>query len=58
MGLTFFEQRRRLLAKQREMEEVNIDQVVETVTESKAQSVTEDEATEDSKQKKTVKGKE
>nr|WP_314099212.1 hypothetical protein [uncultured Lachnoanaerobaculum sp.] len=58
MGLTFFEQRRRLLAKQREMEEVNTDQVVETVTESKAQSVTEDEATEDSKQKKTVKGKE
>ena len=58
MGLTFFEQRRRLLAKQREMEEVNTDQVVETVAESKARSVTEDEATEDSKQKKTVKGKE
>lgn len=58
MGLTFFEQRRRLLAKQREMEEVNTDQVVETVTESKARTVTEDEATEDSKQKKTVKGKE
>lgn len=58
MGLTFFEQRRRLLAKQREMEEVNTDQVVETVTEDEAQSVTEDEATEDSKPKKTVKGKE
>lgn len=58
MGLTFFEQRRRLLAKQREMEEVNTDQVVETVTESKAQSVTEDETTEDSKPKKTVKVKE
>jgi hypothetical protein len=50
MGLTFFEQRRRLLAKQREMEEVNTDQVVETVT--------EDETTEDSKPKKTAKGKE
>ena len=58
MGLTFFEQRRRLLAKQREMEEVNTDQVVETVTEDEAQSVTEDEATDDSKPKKTVKGKE
>jgi len=58
MGLTFFEQRRRLLARQREMEEVNTDQVVETVTESKAQSVTEDETTEDSKPKKAVKGKE
>lgn len=58
MGLTFFEQRRRLLAKQREMEEVNTDQVVETITESKTQSVTEDETTEDSKPKKTVKGKE
>lgn len=58
MGLTFFEQRRRLLAKQREMEEVNTDQVVETVTEDEAQSVTEDETTEDSKPKKTVKGKE
>ena len=58
MGLTFFEQRRRLLAKQREMEEVNTDHVVETVTEDEAQSVTQDEATEDSKPKKTVKGKE
>ena len=58
MSLTFFEQRRRLLARQREMEEVNTDQVVETVTEDEAQSVTEDETTEDSKPKKTVKGKE
>lgn len=58
MGLTFFEQRRRLLAKQREMEEVNTDQVVEAVTEDETQSVTEDETTEDSKPKKTVKGKE
>lgn len=58
MSLTFFEQRRRLLAKQREMEEANTDQVVETVTESKAQSVTEEETIEDSKPKKIVKGKE
>lgn len=58
MGLTFFEQRRRLLARQRESEESNTDQVVETVTEDEAQSVTEDETTEDSKPKKTVKGKE
>nr|DAO02143.1 MAG TPA: hypothetical protein [Caudoviricetes sp.]DAS01783.1 MAG TPA: hypothetical protein [Caudoviricetes sp.] len=50
MSLTFFEQRRRLLARQREMEEVNRDQVIETVTEG--------ETTEDSKPKKTVKGKE
>ena len=35
MSLTFFEQRRRLLARQREMEEVNRDQVIETVTEAK-----------------------
>ena len=66
MGLTFFEQRRRLLARQREIEEVNTDQVVETVTESETESVTEDETesvtedetTEDSKPKKAVKGKE
>ena len=50
MSFTFFEQRRRLLARQREMEEVNRDQVIETVTEG--------ETTEDSKPKKTVKGKE
>ena len=72
MGLTFFEQRRRLLAKQREMEEVGKKAVeepvteletvtepeTETVTESKTQSVTENENTEDSKPKKAAKGKE
>ena len=58
MSLTFFEQRRRLLARQREIEEVNTDQVVETVTEFKTQSATEEEATEYIKPKKTIKGEE
>nr|DAW44166.1 MAG TPA: hypothetical protein [Caudoviricetes sp.] len=64
MGLTFFEQRRRLLAKQREMEEVGKKAVeepvteLETVTEPETETVTEDETTEDSKPKKAVKGKE
>jgi hypothetical protein len=58
MGLTFFEQRRRLLAKQREMEEVDKKAVEEPVTESETETVTEDETTEDIKPKKAVKGKE
>lgn len=58
MGLTFFEQRRRLLARQREMEEVDKKAVEEPVTESETETVTEDETTEDSKPKKAVKGKE
>lgn len=58
MGLTFFEQRRRLLAKQREMEEVDKKAVEEPVTESETENVTEYETTEDSKPKKAVKGKE
>ena len=66
MGLTFFEQRRRLLARQIEMEEVDKKAVeepvteseTETVTESETETVTEDETTEDSKPKKAVKGKE
>ena len=66
MGLTFFEQRRRLLARQIEMEEVDKKAVeepvteseTETVTESKTQSVTEDETTKDSNPKKAAKGKE
>lgn len=58
MGLTFFEQRRRLLARQREMEEVDKKAVEEPVTESETETVTEDETTEDSKPKKAAKGKE
>ena len=58
MGLTFFEQRRRLFARQREMEEVDKKAVEEPVTESEIETVTEDETTEDSKPKKAVKGKE
>lgn len=58
MGLTFFEQRRRLLARQREMEEVDKKAVEEPATESETETVTEDETTEDSKPKKAVKGKE
>ena len=66
MGLTFFEQRRRLLARQREMEEVDKKAAEEPVTESETEpvteveteTVTEDETTEDSKPKKAVKGKE
>ena len=74
MGLTFFEQRRRLLARQIEMEEVDKKAVeepvtesetetvtedeTETVTEDETETVTEDETTEDSKPKKAVKGKE
>ena len=58
MGLTFFEQRRRLLAKQREMEEVDKKAVEEPVTESETETVTENETTKDSNPKKTAKGKE
>lgn len=58
MSLTFFEQRRRLLARQREMEEVDKKAVEEPVTESETEAVTEDKTTEDSKSKKAVKGKE
>ena len=58
MGLTFFEQRRRLLARQREMEEVDKKAVEEPVTESETETVTENETTEDSKPKKAAKGKE
>lgn len=58
MGLTFFEQRRRLLARQREIEEVDKKAAEEPVTESETETVTEDETTEDSKPKKAVKGKE
>ena len=58
MSLTFFEQRRRLLARQREMEEVGKKAVEEPVTESETEAATEDKTTEDSKSKKTAKGKE
>nr|DAU25606.1 MAG TPA: hypothetical protein [Caudoviricetes sp.] len=58
MSLTFFEQRRRLLARQREMEEVDKKAVEEPVTESETEAVTEDKTTEDSRPKKAVKGKE
>lgn len=58
MGLTFFEQRRRLLARQREMEEVDKKAVEEPVTELETETVTENETTEDSKPKKAAKGKE
>ena len=58
MSLTFFEQRRRLLARQREIEESNTDNAVNSVTDVNEETVTEDETTEDSKPKKAVKGKE
>ena len=58
MGLTFFEQRRRLLARQREIEESNTDNAVNSVTDVNEETATENETTEDSKPKKAVKGKE
>lgn len=58
MSLTFFEQRRRLLARQREIEESNTDNVVNSVTDVNEETATEDKTTEDSKSKKTAKGKE
>ena len=58
MGLTFFEQRRRLLARQREIEESNTDNAVNSVTDVNEETVTEDKTTEDSKSKKIAKGKE
>lgn len=58
MSLTFFEQRRRLLARQREIEESNTDNVVNSVTDVNEETATEDKTTEDGKPKKTVKGKE
>lgn len=58
MGLTFFEQRRRLLARQREIEESNTDNAVNSVTDVSEEIATENETTEDSKPKKAVKGKE
>lgn len=58
MSLTFFEQRRRLLARQREIEESNTDNAVNSVTDVNDETATEGKITEDSKQKKTAKGKE
>lgn len=58
MSLTFFEQRRRLLARQREIEEGNTDNAVNSVTDVNEETATEDKTTEDSKSKKTAKGKE
>ncbi len=58
MSLTFFEQRRRLLAKQREIEEGNKDIEANSVTDVNEETATEDKTTEDGKPKKTVKGKE
>lgn len=58
MSLTFFEQRRRLLARQRESEESNIDNAANSVTNVNEETTTEDKTTEDSKLKKTAKGKE
>lgn len=58
MSLTFFEQRRRLLARQREIEESNTDNAVNSVTDVNEETATENETTEDSKPKKAVKGKE
>ena len=58
MSLTFFEQRRRLLARQREIEESNTDNAVNSVTDVNEETVTEDKTTEDSKSKKIAKGKE
>ena len=57
MSLTFFEQRR-LLARQREIEEGNTDNAVNSVTDVNEEIATEDKTTEDSKSKKTTKGKE
>ena len=58
MSLTFFEQRRRLLARQREIEESIPDNTVNSVTDVNEETTTEDKTTEDSKSKKTAKGKE
>lgn len=58
MSLTFFEQRRRLFARQREIEESNTDNAVNSVTDVNEETTTEDKTTEDSKSKKTAKGKE
>ena len=58
MSLTFFELRRRLLARQREIEEGNTDNAVNSVTDVNEEIATEDKTTEDSKSKKTAKGKE
>nr|WP_314448945.1 hypothetical protein [uncultured Lachnoanaerobaculum sp.] len=58
MSLTFFEQRRRLLARQREIEESNTDNAVNSVMDVNEETATEDKTTEDSKSKKTAKGKE
>lgn len=58
MSLTFFEQRRRLLARQREIEESNTDNAVNSVTDVNEETATENETTEDSRPKKAVKGKE
>nr|DAK35810.1 MAG TPA: hypothetical protein [Caudoviricetes sp.]DAY25781.1 MAG TPA: hypothetical protein [Caudoviricetes sp.] len=58
MSLTFFEQRRRLFARQREIEESNTDNAVNSVTDVNEETVTEDKTTEDSKSKKIAKGKE
>lgn len=55
MSLTFFEQRRRLLARQ---EESNTDNAADSVTDVNEETATEDKTTEDSKPKKAVKGKE
>lgn len=58
MSLTFFEQRRRLLARQREIEESNTDNAVNSVMDVNGETATEDKTTEDSKSKKIAKGKE
>nr|DAT40867.1 MAG TPA: hypothetical protein [Caudoviricetes sp.] len=58
MSLTFFEQRRRLLARQRESEESNTDNATNSVKDVNEETATEDKSTEDSKSKKTAKGKE
>ena len=58
MSLTFFEQRRRLLARQREIEESNTYNAVNSVIDVNEETATEDKTTEDSKSKKTAKGKE
>ena len=58
MSLTFFEQRRRLFARQRENEESNTDNAANSVMDVNEEIATEDKTTEDSKSKKTAKGKE
>lgn len=58
MSLTFFEQRRRLLASQRESEESNTDNAADSVKDFNEETATDDKITEDSKLKKTAKGKE